>query len=85
MPHVTQSGSQKWVTNPRGQGLGIEGWGVGVVTGWVSDFFIVIFNFSITKLVSMLIFSLIGAVFNFGGVKHGRGQGLGFRFFHGQI
>ena len=32
----------------------------GVVIGWISDFFIVIFNFSITKLVYVPIFSLIG-------------------------
>ena len=58
------------------------GWGVGVVNGWVSYFFIVKFEFYVPKLVSVSIFSSIASLFKFGGVGHGRGQRLGFRFFN---
>ena len=55
---------------------------MGVVKGWVSDFFIVIFEFCVSKLVSVSIFSSIASLFIFGGVGRGRGQGLGLRFFN---
>ena len=55
---------------------------MGVVNGWVSDFFIVVFNFSISILVSVPIFSSIASLFIFGGLGHVRGQGLVSDFFH---
>ena len=54
-------GHQKWATRLIHQRLGGE-WGVGVVKGWVSDFFIVKFEFPVLKLVSVPIFILIGRV-----------------------
>ena len=53
-----------------------------MVRGWVSDFFIVIFDFPVSKLVSVPIFSLIGPVFNFEGWGVGVavvGGAVGFR------
>ena len=54
---------------------------MGVVKGVVSDFLIVRFEFPVSKLVSMSIFSLIGPLFIFRGVGHGRGRGVGFQIF----
>ena len=46
---------------------------MGVVKGWLSDFFIIIFEFFVPKLVSVPIFSLIASLFVFRGVGRGRG------------
>ena len=39
-----------------------EWWGMGVVKGRLSDFFIIIFEFYVPKLVSVQIFSLVASL-----------------------
>ena len=54
---------------------------MGVVKGWVSDFLIVKFEFPVSILVSVPIFSLIAPLFDFGGVGRGRGRRVDFQIF----
>ena len=51
-----------------------------MVKGWVSDFFIVIFEFCVPKLVSVPIFRLFGVLFNFEGWGGGGVLGWGIVF-----
>ena len=84
VPHVPQSEAHPCVDLLHLVSVDFRGVGRGRGYGF-QIFFIIIFNFSIPKLVSVPSFSLIERVFNFRGVGRGRGQGVGFRFFHCQI
>ena len=45
--------------------VGLVSRGMGVVKGWLSDFFFIIFEFYVPNLVSVPIFSLIMSLFEF--------------------